>query len=510
MSTHRNAINPDRIGAEMASPRRKRTSRTKGAGPGTGADRSVAERLREIRDWIDRGGDTDPVALAERLEDSESVLRQAAAWGLGHLKVHESRRALERALKDPDPAVRTQAAGSLGALGNPLSRLPLERALKDPSAKVRERAAWSLWVIADRRSAPPLLARLDDEAADVRWSAAVALGRVGGPEAIDPLTLARGDPNDRVRREALLALAHLRPPNLGELLRPFLADPAMRVRIGAAVGLGEGKDRAAVPMIVERLRVEREVRVLPSLLVALGRIGDPSAVPNLLPFVRHSTSWARVCALHALADLAAPEAADPARELLQDAVWSVRGAAAECLGVVGNSDDRDRLLTLLNDPEMWPRRGAVYALGRLGLVDALPRIRERLGDPDPEVRLAAVWAVGHLGDRESREPLLALLADPLAAPGGLATFAQGDGAVMLQSDAKDRLFDAVVQALGRLHERYPDPSIERALTEARRRLPVKELGRPARLPAPETRGGRVVPTLRDLFPADPLGSAEPR
>ncbi|MGA7860537.1 MAG: HEAT repeat domain-containing protein, partial [Thermoplasmata archaeon] len=320
------------------------------------------------------------------------------------------------------------------------------------------------------------------------------------PGAIAALTLARGDPNDRVRREALLALAHLNPPNVGELLRPFLADPALRVRIGAAVGLGEREDRAAVPMLLERLRVEPDIRVLPAILVALGRIGDRAAIPTLLGFASHKTSWSRVCAFHALGDLSAPEAAAPAREHLQDPVWSVRGAAAECLGEVGAPEDRDRLLALLNDKEMWPRRGAVYALGRLGLVDAAPQIRERLRDPDPEVRLAAVWAVGHLGDRESRDLLLTLLEDPLAPPGGPATFAQGDGAVMLQSDAKDRIFDAVVQALGRLHQRYPDRAIEHALTSARQRLPVDELHRPARLPAPETRGVRIAPTLGDLFP----------
>jgi hypothetical protein len=252
--------------------------------------------------------------------------------------------------------------------------------------------------------------------------------------------------------------------------------------------------------LLERLRVEPDVRVLPAILVALGRIGDRAAVPTLLGFVSHKISWARVCSFHALTDLGASEAAVPAREHLQDAVWSVRGAAAECLGEVGAPEDRDRLLALLHDAEMWPRRGAVYALGRLGLVDAAPRIRERLGDPDPEVRLAAVWALGRLGDQESRAALLTLLEDPSASLGGPATFAQGDGAVMLQSDAKDRMFDAVVQALARLHQRYPDRSIERALTAARRRIPAEELDRPARLPAPEIRGGRIIPTLGDLFP----------
>jgi HEAT repeat protein len=483
----------------MPRARRKPTSRNPPAGPGIGADRSVSERLKEIRDWIDRGGDTDPEALAERLDDTESVLRQAAAWGLGHLKVHQSRRALERALHDPEPAVRAQAVGALGALGNRQSRRALEGALGDSSPRVREQAAWALWALADPRSAPALIARLDDNEPGVRWSAAVALGRVGGTEAIPALILARGDPVDRVRREALLALAHLWPGNVGELLRPFLADPATRVRIAAAVGLGERRVREAVRPLLERLRVEPNPLVFPSLLVALGRIGDPAAVPTLLGFVSHKTSWSRVCALHALADLAAPEAAAVAREHLADPVWSVRGAAAECLGEVGGPEDRDRLLALLEDAEMWPRRGAVYALGRLGLVEAAPDIRKRLADPDPEVRLAAVWAAGHLGDRESRDQLLALLDDPLAAPGGRATFIQGGG-VMLQSDAKERMFDAVVQTLARLHQKYPDEKIDRALAAARRRLPLSELRRPARLPAPETRGRKAAPTLARLFP----------
>ena len=246
--------------------------------------------------------------------------------------------------------------------------------------------------------------------------------------------------------------------------------------------------------------MEPDVRVLPAILVALGRIGDRAAVPTLLEFAPHPTSWARVCAFHALTDLGAPEAAAPARKHLTDPVWSVRGAAAECLGEVGAPEDEARLLALLRDSEMWPRRGAVYALGRLGLTDAAPRIRERLADPDPEVRLAAVWALGRLGDSESRAALLALLRDPSASVGAPATFAQGDGAVMLQSDAKERMFDAVVQALARLHQRYPDRSIERALAAARRRIPAKELSRLARLPAPEIRGGQIIPTLGDLFP----------
>lgn len=483
----------------MSPARSSRPSRDRRPSPGSGADRPVADRLREIRDWIARGGDDDPHRLVERLDDDESVLRQAAAWGLGHLKVHRSRPALERALRDSEAEVRRSAAGALGALGDARSRVLLEQALQDPSARVREQAAWALWAIADDRSEQALIACMDDDDPVVRWSAAVALGRLGCPGCVEALRLARGDPNDRVRREALLALAHLGPPDLGALLRPFLTDPAVRVRIAAAVGLGERRVREAVPWLLDRLPKETDARVLPSLLVALGRIGDPAAIPALLGFTSHRTSWARVCAFHALGDLRAPDAAGPAREHLIDPVWSVRGAAAECLGGVGVPADSTVLLPLLDDRQMWPRRGAVYALGRLGAVDALPRIRAHLGDPEPEVRLAAVWALGHLGDTESRDGLFQLLEKPDSRVGERITFAEGDGAISLQSDAHDRIFDAVVQALGRLYQARPDPVIARSLVRARRRLPAAELHRPSRLPAPEVHRGTDPPTLAELF-----------
>ncbi|MGC2034117.1 MAG: HEAT repeat domain-containing protein, partial [Thermoplasmata archaeon] len=188
-----------------------------------------------------------------------------------------------------------------------------------------------------------------------------------------------------------------------------------------------------------------------------------------------------------------------ARTALTDKVWSVRGAAAECLGTIGEAEDLTALRALLEDPHPWPRRGAIYALGRLGLSEAAPRIREELADPEAEVRLAAVWSLGQLEDDGARELLVTMLRHVRPVVGEMPTFAQGTGAVKLQSDAESRLFDALVQALGRLTVGDPDPLVVRALLDARARVPEEEIERNARLPAPEVLGGHPIPTLRSLF-----------
>jgi len=69
----------------------------------------------------------------------------------------------------------------------------------------------------------------------------------------------------------------------------------------------------------------------------------------------------------------------------------------------------------------------------------------------------------------------------------------------LVSDAASRLFDAAVQALGRLTHGTPDPLVRRALVDARSRLSEEELDRLARLPLPEVEVDQTPPTVRALF-----------
>jgi HEAT repeat protein len=194
-----------------------------------------------------------------------------------------------------------------------------------------------------------------------------------------------------------------------------------------------------------------------------------------------------------------PAAREAALLHAKDPAWAVRGAAAIALGAAGDEDDLPVLLELLRDDHPWPRRGATYAIGRLGLTEAAPRIREELADPVAEVRLAAVWALGRLGDDGAREDLVRLLygVRPEESEEVVLSDTEADGA--LRSDAESRLFDAAVQALGRLSHDVADPLVHRALMDVRERLTEEELDRLARLPLPEVGADIPPPTLRALF-----------
>ncbi|MFZ0892007.1 MAG: hypothetical protein WAN77_06360, partial [Thermoplasmata archaeon] len=110
-----------------------------------------------------------------------------------------------------------------------------------------------------------------------------------------------------------------------------------------------------------------------------------------------------------------------------------------------------------------------------------------------------IWALGRLQDDGAREMLVTMLRqiDPtLAGAPGISEESSPSGP---ETDAAERCFDTVVQALGRLSPGEEDPFVARALLEARARISEEELDRPARLPTPEVTPGRPPLSLRILF-----------
>lgn len=482
------------------APSAARRPKEEGSRP-SGATPKILERLDELKRRAEEGPWGEPTPFLRALNDAEPLIRCMGAWALGHQQEGRGLRALELALQDPDPRVRQIAADALGAIGHVGSRAPLIAALDDPDGAVRLRVAWSLGTLVDPDVAKALAQHVHDPDPEVRRAVATGLGRKPGPESEGGLAELLTDTDAHVRREAVLGLRATARPELAVRIRAAMHDPSGRVRVAAAIALGHRRDREAVPLLLERLRDDTTF-VQPSILIALGRIGDPAALPLLLERARVGPSWTRVCALRALADLGRSDAVLCARDALEDVAWSVRGAGADVLGRIGDASDLTRLLRLLDDPHPWPRRGALYALGRLDLVEAVPRMREELRHGSPEVRLAAIWSLGRLRDDGARELLVGLLkALPVTRRPGArkpTTTAPPDE---LGTDAEDRTFDALIQALGRIAEPTQDPAVLRVLLEARARVREDEWDRPARLPPPEQRVETALPTLRMLFDA---------
>ena len=251
------------------------------------------------------------------------------------------------ALADPNPDVRAAACWRLGrerekAVGavEPLAA----RLRSDPSERVRAAAARALGEIgaAARGGAAALFKALADPRQAVRWAAADSLYRVGLKAADgEGLVKALESSDAYVRAFATLSLGELgnaAGPEAAEALAAALRAGGGAGRAGAAAALAKmgGAAKAAVPMLIQELKSDRESRRWRAART-LGRIGPEAkpAVPGLLA-------------------------------LLEDSSAMVRAQAARALGRIGSRDAIDGLVAVMkSDPAKEVREEASRALSRI-------------------------------------------------------------------------------------------------------------------------------------------------
>ena len=224
----------------------------------------------------------------------------------------------------PDPALSQQAWEAAVKIGAPT--VPeLLRGLESGDRSVSEHAAGALGAMGAKEGVDGLIAALGRK--DFRrYVAAWALGEIGDPRAIPALVLALGDQDGETRKFATRSVTKFGPQAVDALLAA-LADPSPLVRRYAVRALGQLQVKQAVePLLQLEGKVDAEV-----LLWALGRIGDPRALP-LLEKTAGEQEWrVRLAAVQALGDLADPGAVPQLRRALEDPEWIVREWAARGL-----------------------------------------------------------------------------------------------------------------------------------------------------------------------------------
>lgn len=246
-----------------------------------------------------------------------------------------------------------------------------------------------------------------------------------------------GKPEAEQRRQKILELGATRDSRIVSLLEPLASDYWISVREGVAEALGELRDPAGVPMLIQMLGDEvPEVRRLA--IVSLGKVGDARAVVALVdvalqdPMFRFTASESvirmGVGAVPALLDLLQGDdpgrtleavtilgrikdrsAAEPVANLLNHKFATIRAQAAEALGQIGEVKSANALIRSLADTDAAVRAQAAAALHRLGEKRATKALVKLLDDVDMDVQIRAATALGDLGDEESVSSLLPLL-----------------------------------------------------------------------------------------------------
>jgi len=213
---------------------------------------SVAERLMpeaELR------------ALVDHAEEVIAALRPAveAAKEKAFAREQKEDRAAVPGLMDAcasdHAATRRKAVLELGRIGNLKAAPALVKALKDPDEKVRTNAILGLGWMQSKEAVPALIELVQGKDLRLRRRAVQALGQIGDARAVQPLLGLIADRDYFTRENAILALGWLK------------ARTAVPELLKIATTL-DRQDAAQRGLMISAIR-------------ALGRIGDPSALPAL-------------------------------------------------------------------------------------------------------------------------------------------------------------------------------------------------------------------------------------
>src|SRR5205814_10155476 len=124
---------------------------------------------------------------------------------------------------------------------------------------------------------------------------------------------------------------------------------------------------------------------------------------------------------------------------LGDADRSLRRRAALAAGRIGDPAAVPALVPLLSDPEVEVRQMAAFALGLLGDALAVDPLLAALKDAEPVVRARAAEALGQIGDARAAPALVAVVTAHLPPKAPLVTVRGDDPASMTDPWLEPRL-----------------------------------------------------------------------
>jgi serine/threonine-protein kinase len=218
-------------------------------------------------------------------------------------------------LRDGEIEVQNKAVDVVIKANHPETIKYLVEVLKDENENSRRAAVEVLNVIGTSKSVKFLLEVIADSDWWVRTRAADALGKIGGPRVVDAVLALIKDENQDIRRAAIEILNQTKDERAVAQLLEATKDKDWWVSERAVDALAEIGSSKALPRFIEML--QGEAKSLPTVIRAIGKIGDQKSLEQLLPLLDRSENEIKVEAISALAKLADERRADTIRQRLQ-------------------------------------------------------------------------------------------------------------------------------------------------------------------------------------------------
>jgi HEAT repeat protein len=286
--------------------------------------------------------------------------------------VPEAVRIIEEALADNDPAIKVNAIEVVAATQQAGLMPKVERLLSDEFVPVRFAAALAVGDTRYRFASESVKQLLKDRDENVRIAAAYALAKLGYADSFGLVHRAITSKDQTIRANAALILGKTGDPCQLELLDWALSDK------------------------------DSDDKVMFQVAEAMAMLKDGRVYPKLWAMLISAYADDRVIGIRAMGALGTEQAKNALITMLDDKVLEVRLAAAEQLGVLGETTEEREVLEVftknltagLDKKELESVNTlTALAIGQIRTAAVTKFLPQLLNDESKFVRIAAVKAV---------------------------------------------------------------------------------------------------------------------
>lgn len=357
---------------------------------------------------------TKPQIYQSLTQEDNAYVIEHLLWSLGRLYAQEYGDSLLPFLQHAHPRVRGQAALTMNMITHRTAAAAVAELLDDPESLVREYALIALPRLDLTGLEEKILPLLDDPDPNIRGSAAIALGNTKDPKYYPLLEELLGDPQRAIRLAAVIALGAMRDTILLEGLYPFLQteqDPTVLSQLVHAIGWHW--QRSAAPHLM-KLADYPDIGVRSKLPAAMMRCLRQEGFDALKGFIDDPAWPVRAAVPKEMEIFAQPSwglsesAAEALKTLITDSIPAVRAAAVKSAmafrGLVS-----EQALQALRDPDELVRYYAFnilpFAGGRVTFDSLVQWYRDEQDNPRPDLRMAILALTANLSPSVQIGPL---------------------------------------------------------------------------------------------------------
>jgi len=279
----------------------------------------------------------------------------------------------------------------------------IEESLSDSDPRIRTTAIEVITTTKRVQFMPKVERLLQDDYIPVRFIAAVAVGDVEYSFAEDMVKYLLRDEDENVRIAADYAMSKLGSGSGFKLVQRALNSKDQKVRANAAFLLGKSGDSRSLKLLWWALHdKDSDYKTMFNAAEAIARLGDERITEKLLAMLISAYADDRMMGIKAMGALGTHKARDFLITKLDDDVLEIRLAAAEQLGMLGDTSGEPEVLEVFtgnltdgfNSEDVERIKVmTVLAIGQIGTPSLTRYLPQFLKDESKYVRIAGAKAV---------------------------------------------------------------------------------------------------------------------